>query len=129
MTQTEIFLPAFDAPRIEAYFFNDFDAIREIFKITNDNIGEDLNKIPKAFAENDISELQHVLHSIKPLFNFIGLPVLEEEINDFYNRSMKTTSVEHLKGDFDMVWPKLLNAQKLIEEQHYIFEIQEKRIA
>jgi hypothetical protein len=129
MTQTEVFLPAFDASRIEAYFFHDFDAIKEIFKITNDYLGEDLNKIPRAFAENDIDQLQHVLHSIKPLFNFIGLPLIEQEVNDFYNRSMQTTSVESLQADYTALWPKLLNAQKLIEQQHYLFQIQEKHIA
>ncbi len=129
MTQTDIFLPAFDARRIEAYFFNDFDAIRQIFKITNDYLSDDLEKIPKAFEDNDIAQLQHVLHSIKPMFNFMGLPVIEKEINEFYNRSMKATSVENLKPDFALVWPKLMNAQKLIEEQHYLFELHTKHIA
>jgi hypothetical protein len=129
MTQTEIFLPAFDADRIEAYFFHDFDAIKEIFKITNDNLGYDLDKLPKAFEENDITQVQYVLHTIRPLFNFIGLPAVEQEINEFYNRSMKTTSVENLKTYFAIVWPKLLNAQKLIEEQHFLFEVKAKHIA
>jgi hypothetical protein len=129
MTQTEIFLPAFDASRIEAYFFHDFDAIKEIFKITNDNLGDDLDKLPRAFEENDINQVQYVLHTIRPLFNFIGLPAIEQEIDVFYTRSMKTTSVENLKTDFDKLWPKLMNAQKLIEEQHYLFEIQTKHIA
>jgi hypothetical protein len=129
MTQTEIFLPAFDASRIEAYFFHDFDAIKEIFKITNDNLGFDLNKLPKAFEEDDIIQVQYVLHTIRPLFNFIGLPAIEQEIDIFYIRSMKTASVESLKTDFDILWPKLKYAQKLIEKQHYLFEIKAKHIA
>jgi hypothetical protein len=129
MSQTGIFLPAFDASRIEAYFFHDFDAIKEIFKITNDNLGYDLEKLPRAFEEDDITQVQYVLHTIRPLFNFIGLPVIEQEIDTFYTRSMKETSTESLKNGFDMLWPKLQNAQKLIEEQHYLFEIQAKHIA
>jgi hypothetical protein len=129
MTQTEIFLPAFDASRIEAYFFHDFDAIKEIFKITNDNLGFDLCKLPKAFEEDDVIQVQYVLHTIRPLFNFIGLPAIEQEIDIFYTRSMKTKSVENLKADFDILWPKLQHAQKLIEKQHCLFEIQAKHIA
>jgi hypothetical protein len=123
MIHTNVFLPAFDAHRIESYFFDDFDAIKEIFKVTHENIGYDLKKIAEAFTENDVEQLEHTLHDIKPLFNFIGLPEVERLINELYSLSLKAASTESLKDAHAIIWPALLDAQKLIEAQHHLFEV------
>jgi HPt (histidine-containing phosphotransfer) domain-containing protein len=129
MTHSITFLPGFNASQIEKYFFNDADAIKEIFKITNDNLTNDLNRIAIAIEENDITELQRVLHSIKPVFNFIGLPVLEAEILGFYKLSLQATTIANIKHIYSKVWPELLNANKLIAAQHQLFETQTAGVA
>jgi hypothetical protein len=129
MTRTITFLPAFNDVQIRNYFFNDDEAIREIFKVTSDNLGLDLKKLLKAIEENNITELQHVLHSIKPVFNFIGLPALEEEVFTLYKLSMQARHIENIKTAYIQLWPKLVDAKKQIEAQHKLFEMQKEAVA
>jgi hypothetical protein len=124
MAHTITFLPGFNAMQIENYFFHDTEAIKEIFRITNDNLVIDLHKISRSIEENDIPCLQHTLHSIKPVFNFIGMPVLEEEILGFYKLSLQPAAPDSIKKAYAQLWPKLLHASRLIADQCRLFEMQ-----
>ncbi len=116
------FLPGFDAAYINNYFFNDPDSIKEIFKITGENLGADIDKLHKAIAGNDLEGLRSILHSIKPVFNFVGMPVIEAEVSAFYTLSKQEESVNALKEDFLIFWPKLQEARMLIARQNELFD-------
>jgi HPt (histidine-containing phosphotransfer) domain-containing protein len=122
MTPSLQFLPGFDVMHIEHYFFNDTDAIREIFKITHDNLGGDMAKIPLAIDKGDIEGLRSVLHTIKPIFNFIGLPAIEENLNRFYELSKQVNTVEELQESYEQLWPELMQSLELIGAQNALFE-------
>jgi hypothetical protein len=124
MNQSLPFLPAFNAPRVERYFCNDADSIKEMFKVTSDNLCHDLNKLNRAFQDNDITGIQAVIHTIMPIFNIIGLPAVEKEINSFHNLCIQTDSAESLTPAFSALWPKLESARVLIDKQCSLFETQ-----
>jgi HPt (histidine-containing phosphotransfer) domain-containing protein len=124
MNQSLPFLPAFNAARVEKYFCNDFEAIKEMFKVTNDNLDNDLDMLFTAIHENDITGVQNVAHTILPIFNIIGLPAAERAVIHFHDVCMKTASTESLKEAFSSLWPQLENARELINEQCALFEMQ-----
>jgi hypothetical protein len=124
MNQSLPFLPAFNAPRVERYFCNDAEAIKEMFKVTSDNLCHDLNRLNSAFQENDITGIQTVIHTIMPIFNIIGLPAVEKEINNFHHLCMQADSAKGLTIAFCVLWPKLEGARVLIDKQCSLFEAQ-----
>jgi hypothetical protein len=124
MNQPLPFLPAFNAPRVQRYFCNDFEAIKEMFKVTSDNLGYDLDRLAAAIHDNDIAGVQNAAHTILPIFNIIGLPAVEREVTGFHNLCIKAASTENLKEAFARLWPQLENARKLINEQCLLFEMQ-----
>jgi hypothetical protein len=118
------FLPAFNAQRVQRYFCNDFEAIKEIFKVTNDNLGNDLDRLFTAIQEKDIDGAQDAVHTILPIFNIIGLASAERAVIQFHDICMKTVSPASLKEAFSNLWPHLESARKLIAEQCTLFEMQ-----
>jgi hypothetical protein len=124
MNQSLPFLPAFNAHRVERYFCNDAEAIKEMFKVTSDNLCHDLDRLNKAFQDNDITGIQTIIHTIMPIFNIIGLPAVEKEINNFHCLCIQADSAESLTIAFCVLWPKLESARDLINNQCLLFEAQ-----
>jgi hypothetical protein len=124
MAQSLTFLPSFNAQRVERYFCNDPEAIREMFKVTAAHLGHDLDKLFTAMQQNDITGIQTATHTILPIFNIIGLPSIEKEVISFHAMCIKADSAETLKIAFTALWPQLENAKKMIVEQSLLFENQ-----
>jgi hypothetical protein len=121
MTQTINFLPSFNANHIEEYFSHDFDAIKSIFETANESLEADLDQIQSSFHNNDIESLEAAIHSIKPIFNILGLPYLEQQIISFHNKCLISSSVKSLKISFEQLWPELIKGKMLVYEQNRMF--------
>jgi hypothetical protein len=121
MTQTITFLPQFNAIQIEEYFNHDYDAIKSIFETAAESLDFDIDQIQKSFSQNNIIALEAAIHSIKPTFNILGLPNLEQQIISFHNKCLIASSVKSLKISFELLWPELIKGKMLIYEQNRMF--------
>jgi hypothetical protein len=125
MNQTVELLPDFDAARIERYFQSDFDIIKEIFKVTSENLGSDLEKLENGYNTKNFDDVKEAIHTVMPIFNILGLPEVEKTINHFNELCCKSSSVDELDNDFENLWHQLTNAFNLIIEQNNLFELQQ----
>jgi HPt (histidine-containing phosphotransfer) domain-containing protein len=114
-------LPVFDVAKIEQYFSNDYGAIREVFGLVHEDLPNDLAALHSAFAAKDIVAMRRTLHTIKPIFNFIGLPAVETALNDFHILCKECASAAELEQPFSHLWPQLLAAMEMIAAQHRLF--------
>jgi hypothetical protein len=124
MNQTVELLPDFDAARIERYFQSDLDIIKEIFKVTSDNLGSDLEKLENGYKTKNFNDVKEAIHTVMPIFNILGLPDVEKTINNFNELCGKSTTVDELENDFENLWHQLTNAFNLINKQSSLFELQ-----
>lgn len=122
MRQDRMFLPDFNAAHIESYFDNDFAVIMEVFKITDENLQDDLNEIQKAFENKDFHSLKSGIHKIKPVFVIAGLTETEQEVNGFYSLCLRSSLFEEISNEYTELRPKLIRAKSLIHEQSNLFQ-------
>jgi hypothetical protein len=122
MAESKDFLPIFDVAKIEKYFFSDYGSIMAFFKITSENLGDDLDKIANAFSNNDALALKNSIHTIKPIFGITGLPSIEQEVDYFYTLCKQGLSIEELQGSYRKLWPLLQEAKEMITLQYHIFQ-------
>lgn len=125
MNFAPVFLPDFNAEQITSYFSNDFNTIVEVFKITDDNLQDDLNEIQKAFVNNDFHSLKAGIHKIKPVFILVGLSETEQEVKSFYNLCLASSSIQEIGKRYLELWPKLIKARSLINVQATLFQSQQ----
>lgn len=122
MDLSKDFLPIFDVPKIEKYFFNDYTSIVSFFQITSENLHTDLSHVASAYGKKDLSALKNAIHTIKPIFAIIGLPVIQEEVDKFYMHCNKCSTIRGLKKPYHQLWANLQLAKDVITAQHIIFE-------
>jgi Hpt domain len=122
MAGSNNFLPIFDIAKIESYFFFDYSSITAFFKITSENLGDDLDKIANAFSNNDMMALKHSVHTIKPIFGITGLPAIQQEVDNFYTLCKQGLPIEGLLNPYRKLWPLLQEAKEMITLQYHIFQ-------
>jgi len=125
MNTAPVFLPDFNSEQIESYFSNDFNTIIEVFKITDDNLQDDLDEIQKAFDKKDFQSLKAGMHKIKPVFILVGLSETEKEVKSFYNLCLASSSFQEISNEYLELWPKLIKARSLINVQSNLFQSQQ----
>lgn len=122
MAHSKDFLPAFDVAKVENYFFADYSAIAAFFKITCENIGDDLCKIASAVNNKDMVALTNAIHTIKPIFGISGLPHTQKEVDQFYVHCKQCNSVDELADSYNKLWSLLQESKELITAQSLIFQ-------
>ena len=73
-----MFSGRFDSAYLSELYANDIDTAQEIFESSISHIAIELNIAMSRFNSGDLEALRRVFHKMKPLFGYVGLPLLQD---------------------------------------------------
>ena len=105
-----------DADVLYSLYENDYLYIEEIFKTTLKHYDEDVDAFKAHFYADNLEELKRTAHKIKPVFGYIGMPVVQECCQDFEDKCEKTGTVGEILPDYEKLLRQLGECKKIIED-------------
>ena len=82
-----------DAGILYSLYENDYLYIEEIFKTTLKHYDADVEAFEAHHQAGSVEGLRRSAHKIKPVFGFIGMPVMQEYCQAFEDKCAKTGDI------------------------------------
>ncbi len=102
-----------DAKLLEELYFNDWDYVREMFKIFIENTVPEYSTLQNAFVAEDWEEVRRLAHKIKPTFSMVGLSDIEAlmlELEHSAKNRVPKEELEEIFGKIEAVLPQGIEA-------------------
>lgn len=98
-----IFSGRFDTEYLQELYDNDLDTIMDIFESSITAITAEIGHGVHHYHNGDLDGLRRVFHKIKPLFGYVGLPSLQEYVQDVENKCGLVPGIEHITPDYERI--------------------------
>jgi len=104
-----------DAGVLYSLYENDYLYIEEIFKTTLKHYDEDVADFETHHHAGSLEGLKKTAHKIKPVFGFIGMPVLQENCQAFEDKCAATGDIQTIFPDSEKLLHQFKECKKIIE--------------
>jgi len=112
-----IFSGGFDTEYLWELYDNDINTIMEMFGSSIEAIRAEVTNSIVHFRDGDPEALRRVFHKIRPVFSYVGLNYLQEQVHDFENKCSLTTGTESLSSDYERLVSMVYDAMSLLEQE------------
>lgn len=112
-----IFSGGFDTEYLRELYDNDMDMIMEMFGTSIETIRAEVASSIAHYHNGDTGSLRRVFHKIKPVFGYVGLNYLQEQVHDFENTCSRVSGVEQLSRDYERLVSMVSDATVLLEQE------------
>jgi HPt (histidine-containing phosphotransfer) domain-containing protein len=92
-----------DAKLLEELYFNDWDYVREMFKIFIENTVPEYSTLQNAFIAENWEEVRRLAHKIKPTFSMVGLSDIEAHMLELEHSAKNRVPHEALVEIFNKI--------------------------
>lgn len=113
-----IFNEKIDSGYLYDLYMDDYPYMEEVFGITLQHYGEDLEAIRQAWVARNLPELKRTVHKMKPAFGFVGLTRVQQECAVFENRCLLAAGPEELKAEYQQIIGTLAASKELLESEY-----------
>jgi HPt (histidine-containing phosphotransfer) domain-containing protein len=98
-----MFSGRFDSAFLEELYANDLDTAIDMFDASVRHIRGELDLVSNCFHADDCEGLRRVIHKIKPLFGYVGLPAFQERVQRFENACAAASNTGELRQEYEEI--------------------------
>ncbi|KAI9549105.1 hypothetical protein GHT06_007397 [Daphnia sinensis] len=109
------FNPRLDAQLLDELYANEWDYVREMFKIFIENSIPEYEQLQEAFIKEDYEEVRRLAHKLKPTFGMVGLPDIEKKMLELENAAKAKPEKIVLEEIFDRIEADIPHAVEAVE--------------
>lgn len=113
-----IFNEKIDSDYLFSLYADDYPYIEEVFATTLQHYDDDLEVLKVAFGAGSVSDMKKAVHKLKPVFGFVGLTTIQEEVKKFEDLCQKVQTVDELKVDYKQIVTILGESKDLITSEY-----------
>jgi hypothetical protein len=114
-----MFSGRFDSAYLSELYANDIDTAQEIFESSINHIGIELNIAISRFNSGDLEALRRVFHKMKPLFGYVGLPMLHDYVQRFEQRCSDVKHIEELRKEYEDIINVIGDTLDMLRQELY----------
>lgn len=100
---------------LEELYFNDWDYVREMFKVFLENSIVEYSKLQEAVIKEDYEEVRRLAHKLKPTFGMVGLPDIESKMLQLETTAKSDPTKELIEAIFDDIEGEIPRAVAAVE--------------
>jgi HPt (histidine-containing phosphotransfer) domain-containing protein len=104
-----------DEGSLYSLYENDYPFIEEIFRTTLKHYDEDVEMLIAHYVAGNLEDLKKSMHKLKPVFGFIGMPLLQESCNDFENKCSNATGIKEIAEDYERLLYQFNECKEIIQ--------------
>ena len=118
----------FDRQFLDALYEGDLQSAEEVFHSAVVQIAQELDDAEVLFSNNDITGVRKIFHRIKPLFGYVGLLHIQEQVNAFEEQCIQAPDAELLLDAFKNIKTVVRDASsKIAAEKNRLSDYNKKR--
>jgi HPt (histidine-containing phosphotransfer) domain-containing protein len=114
-----MFSGRFDSAYLSELYANDIDTAQEIFESSINHIAIELNIAMSRFNSGDLEALRRVFHKMKPLFGYVGLPLLQDYVQRFEQRCSDVKHIEELRKEYEDIISVIGDTLDMLRQELY----------
>ncbi len=112
-----IFSDHFNQLYLEQLYCGDLQGAEEVFQSAVREISSEMALAAVLFDQGDVNGVRKVYHKIKPLFGYVGLLPVQEQVQQFEDDCQRHAATGDLLHAFNQVNDTILDAMHLIREE------------
>ena len=112
-----IFSAELDRGFLQSLYEGDLQYAIEVFENFLVNTKKESDILKKLYEENDIKNLRHKLHKVKPTFAFVGLTALTEQVEDVISSCDLATNFNEVEPGCSNLLNKFENSFRIIQAE------------
>lgn len=109
------FNPRLDAQLLDELYSDEWDYVREMFKVFIENSIPEYEQLQEAFIQENYEEVRRLAHKLKPTFGMVGLPDIEKKMLELENAAKTKPEKAVLEEIFDRIEADIPQAVEAVE--------------
>jgi hypothetical protein len=122
------FAPHFDQQFLSELYDGDLKSAEEVFQSSIVQITQEMADAEQLFRQNDITGLRKIFHRIKPLFGYVGLLAVQNDVKNFEESCIQFRESQSLLPAFENIKTIVWDASsKIISEKNRLSDFNNQR--